>query len=688
MEIKISEHCGFCYGVKRAVGLALTEAERGGKVAAFGPLIHNPQMIKELENKGIKCKNNLEEFDAKEKIILRSHGVGPEIYTAIRAKGLQIIDATCPNVRMAQQKAEKAVVDGFLPIIIGEKDHPEVKSLKKWAGNDSFVVEYKEDVLKVPSVSKYAVIVQTTFERQKFKEILSYLQTERQGEYRIEETICDATAQRQDAAVKLAQNVDAMIVIGGHNSANTKHLAEIVKRYCKKVFQIETVEELDIREFVHCSKIGITAGASTPDRLIKEAYIFMKNLENNDSFGALLEESMEGGVKVYPGNIVTGEVIQKDKDGVYVAFGYMREGFIPYSEWSDTKNAEELLQTVQIGDKVEAKIVLSNTKDEFIRMSKLKAEREAAWKEITPLAEGEKRLANVKVLRVIKNREKNVVGLSVEVEGVEGFMPASHVELRRVEDFTQYVGKELEAEIIEVNAEKHRVVVSRKEMLKAERLAKKEEREARLAAAREAKEAALLEALDAVEEGSIITGKVVKITDFGLFVEIAKGLVGLVHITELGWKRGLAPEEVAQVGDEVQVMVKKVDKEMKRVGLSIKATLEDPWKVEAEQFHIGDIVTGKVTKFMTFGAIVKISKKIEGLVHISEISEERIAKPEDVLQAGQEVKVAVIKMDLDAKKIGLSIVKAKHAIDEAGYEDYVAKDNEQLTVDLADKFEK
>ena len=691
MQVKIAEYCGFCYGVKRAVALALAEGGKGGKVATFGPLIHNPQMIEELKEQGIGCKENLDDFVAGEKIILRSHGVGPEVYDKIKNNQLVLVDATCPNVRMAQEKAQQASLNGYLPIIIGEKDHPEVKSIKKWAGENSFVVEKKSEISTIPFVSKYAIIIQTTFEKDKFEKILSDLKEARPGEYLVENTICNATAQRQEAAAALAKEVDAMVVIGGHNSANTRHLAEVVAKDCRKVYHIETAAELNREMFTGCTKIGITAGASTPDRLIKEAFLFMENLENKDlSFEQMLEESMKG-VNIYPGKVVEAEVIQKDKDGVYVAFGYMREGFIPYYEWSTEATAEELMETIQIGDRVEAKIVLSTTKEDFIRMSKIRAEREASWKDVQPLAEGEKRLATVKVLRVIKNKMKNVVGLSVAVENVEGFMPASHVELRRVEDFDQYVGQELEAEIIEIDVEKRRIVVSRRELLRTQREEKnrawKEEKEARIAAAREAREAAAEAAMETIEEGSIVTGKVVKVAEFGLFVEIAKGLVGLVHTTELSWEHGKKPEDIAKEGDEVQVMIKKIDREEHRVGLSMKATVEDPWRVEASQFKIGDIVTGTVVRFLAFGAIVKLSEKVEGLVHVSEITDAHITKPEEALKVGQEVKMVVLKSDLDAKKIGLSILKAKQQAEQEGYENFMGN-KETLTADLSDKFEK
>ena len=684
MEIKIAEYCGFCYGVKRAVEMAENAAKERVKGGTLGPLIHNPQFIAELESKGIACKEDLQDFTAGETVIFRSHGVGPEIYQKAEEMQLNIIDATCPNVRMAQKKAFQAAHDGFYPVIVGEKNHPEVKSIKKWAGENAIVVECIGDISDVPQKDKYAVIIQTTFELQKFEEILAELQKQRVGEYRVERTICLATSQRQNAAMKLASEVDAFIVVGGRNSANTRHLYELVATKCAKAYHIETAAELDWGMFRDCIKIGITAGASTPDRLIKEAILAMENMD----FESLLAQSEE--VNVYPGKVVEATVIQLDKDGVYVDFGYMREGIVTYPEWSLTETAEELMATIKVGDKVEVKVIPGTSKDDFVRMSKVKAERDAAWKNVAELAEGEKRTASVKVIRIIKNKAKNIVGLAVAVEGVEGFMPASHVELKRVEDFSGYVGQEMEAEIIEVDLEKKRIVVSRRDLLKAEKEAKakawKEAKEARIAAAKEARAAAEEAAYASVEEGTTVAGKVVKIAEFGLFVEVGAGLVGLVHNTELSWNRNAKAEEVAQVGDEVEVFIKKIDRENKRVALSIKATQEDPWKVEAGKLNVGEIVEVEVLRFLPFGAIVKISDKVEGLVHISEIAEERIAKADDVLEAGQIVKAQVLKMDLEGKKIGLSIVKAAQAAEQAEYSSYL-NGSEGLTQDLSEQLQ-
>ncbi len=684
MEITVAGHCGFCCGVKRAVRMAQEAAEQHVQGGTFGPLIHNPQLIEELKQKGIGCYDSLSDFREGDTVIIRSHGVGPEVYEEAEARGLKIVDATCPNVRLAQKKAAEAAADGYFPVIVGEKNHPEVKSILKWAGENAVCVEYIKDISDVPQKERYGVIIQTTFELQKFEKILAALKEQRPGEYRVERTICLATSQRQSAAVKLAAESDAVIVIGGRSSANTRHLYELVREACGRAYHIETAAELQPEMFRDCHKIGITAGASTPDRLIKEAITAMENMD----FEQMLNASME--VEVYPGKIINGTVVQLDKDGVYVTFGYRHDGLITYNEWNPAKTPEELMEEIKIGDEVEAKVIPGSTKSDFVRLSKVKAERDAAWKNVAELPEGEKRPATVKVLRIIKNKAKNIVGLAVAVEGVEGFMPASHVELRRVEDFSGYIGQELEAEIIEVDLEKKRIVVSRRDLLKAEKEAKakawREAKEARIQAAKEARAAAEEAAYNSVEEGQIVPGKVVKIADFGLFVEVGQGLVGLVHNTELSWDRNVKAGDVAQPGDEVQVLVKKIDRENRRVALSIKATQEDPWKVEAGRLHIGDIVEVEVVRFLSFGAIVKISDRVEGLVHISEIAEERINKPEDVLEIGQIVKAEVLKMDLDSKKIGLSIAKVKRDAETAEYRSYLNKES-SLTQDLSEQLE-
>ena len=374
MQVFVAEPCGFCYGVKRAVDMARGECGKETHAATLGPLIHNPQLTAELAAGGVSCCDSLDSFAKGDTVIFRSHGVGPEVYAAAEEKGLNIIDATCPHVRAAQLKAKKLADEGYFVIIIGEKNHPEVKSISAWAGKNAIIVEYNKDIAGIPVADKYGVTIQTTFELAKFEELLAGIQKERPGEYKIEKTICTATSERQDAAGELAGKVDAFIVIGGKNSANTRHLYDIVSARCKIAYHIETAAELKPEMFRGCTKIGITAGASTPDRLIKEALFVMENMENMESFESMLEQSWENN-DIYPGKIVKATVIQKDKDEVYVDFGYMKEGAIAYSEWA-AGDPEEVAKTINVGDEVEAKVIPGTSKDDFVRLSKIRAEQD------------------------------------------------------------------------------------------------------------------------------------------------------------------------------------------------------------------------------------------------------------------------------------------------------------------------
>ena len=701
MNVIVADPCGFCYGVKRAVQIAESAAD-SLPASTFGPLIHNPQFTESLKKKGIGCKESLADFKPGETIIFRSHGVGPDVYETVEKLNLKILDATCPNVRLSQKKALEAVRDGYLPVIVGEKNHPEVKSILAYAGKNGIIIECNKDIGEVPQAEKYAVIIQTTFELAKFEAILKELQSARPGIYRVERTICLATSQRQKAAAELAEKVDAFIVIGGRNSANTRHLFDLVSEICPRCFQIETAAELSPEMFQGCKNIGITAGASTPDRIIKEAVMAMenvdkKNMEGND-FEAMLAESMED-FGVHPGKLVTGTISQVDKEGVYVDFGYIRDGLITWNDWAIDADPEELINTLELGQEVEAVVIPAQNED-FARLSKIRAEKEAAWKDVAELPEGETRPCTCKVLRVIKarNRDRNsdsprrVVGLSVLVEGVEGFMPASHVELRHIDDFTPYVGKELEAEVIEVNVDKKRIVVSRRSLLRAEKAKKHQEwlenREARIQARREERAAKEEAAYAKIADGESYEGEVNKGADFGLFVEVVDGLVGLVHTSELSYDRGVKPADVATEGDMVKVFVKKIDKDARRVSLSIKATQEDPWLAAAKDFEEGDVVEGVVNRFLPFGALVKLNDRVEGMIHVSEIAEEHVDKPEDVLEIGQTVKPMIIRVDRPHRKIGLSLTRAKKNQEKATINAYMDNGAEEFSNNaLADQLE-
>ncbi|MDD4320993.1 MAG: 4-hydroxy-3-methylbut-2-enyl diphosphate reductase, partial [Acidaminococcaceae bacterium] len=655
----------------RAVKIARDAAkEYNNTVATLGELIHNPRVIADLKKIGVECKANVQEFADGSAIIIRSHGVGPDIYAQAQTKNLQIIDATCPHVLMAQKKAKELADAGYFVIIIGEKKHPEVQSIRAWAGENSLVIETTEDIANIPYKDSYGVVCQTTFEAEKFETILTALRNARSdASYRVEKTICTATANRQDAAKQLALEADAVIVLGGYKSANTRHLLEVVKEINPRAYHVESIEEVSPAMLENVNILGITAGASTPQEIIKEAMVNMETMES------LLEEKES--VQLHIGMVVEATVVAITGEEVVVDFGYQSEGAVAFDQWALGGTRETVVPEVNVGDKVILKVTGSENQDGLVVMSKIKAVADQAWTKIPELLETTKVL-DVKGLKAVKG------GLTVSVANVTGFIPASHLDLKRVENIRDYEGKDMQAEVLEFNPEKKRLVLSRREVLKRERLAAsrayREEKAAKIAERKEEEEKSLASLI----EGSTIKGVVKSVVDFGLFVEVAPYLQGLVHVSELSWEKGVKPSELYKVGQEVEVYVKGIDAENARVSLSIKHLQEDPWQAAVSTIHEGDIITGKVVRFLPFGAIIHVNDKVEGMVHISEIAAERIEKPEDVLKLEEEVQVKVLNIDTKHKKVGLSIVKAKEDVESKEVAQYITTTPE-LSQELGEK---
>ena len=670
MKIIVSEHCGFCYGVKRAVKIARDAAKEYNKVVAtLGELIHNPRAIADLKKNGVDCKASIDQFAKGDIIIISSHGIGPEVYASAKTKGLHIIDATCPHVLKAQRTAKQLAAEGRFVIIVGEKNHPEVQSIKAWAGEKSIVVETPNEVQNLPANGPYGVVSQTTFEADKLDAVLTALLTTHQGDYRIEKTICTATADRQDAAKKLANEADAVIVLGGYKSANTRHLLDVVKKINPRAYHVESAEEISPAMLENVNILGITAGASTPQEIIKEAMVNMETMES------LLEEKES--VHLHIGMVVEATVVAITGEEVVVDFGYQSEGAVAFDQWALGGTRETLASEVNVGDKVVLKVIGSENQDGLVVMSKIKAVADQVWTKLPEMLEANKVL-EVKGLKAVKG------GLTVSVAGVTGFIPASHLDLKRVDNIRDYEGKDMQAEVLEFNPEKKRLVLSRREVLKREKLANsqayREEKAAKMAERKEAEAVSLA----ALEEGATVKGVVKSVVDFGLFVEIAPYLQGLVHVSELSWEKGVKPADLYKPGQEVDVYVKGIDKENARVSLSIKHLQKDPWQAAISSITEGDIITGKVVRFLPFGAIVHINDKVEGMVHISEIAAERIEKPEDVLHLDEEVKVKVLNIDTKHKKVGLSIIKAKEDAEKAEVSQYI-NETPELTQDLGKK---
>jgi len=647
MKIIAAEHRGFCYGVKRAVAMAQECVGMEGEIHTLGPIIHNPQVVKSLSDQGIEVVNDLSSLTNNSTIIIRSHGVGPEVYTMAQDKNLKIVDATCPHVKKAQQAAHELFQAGYTVVVIGEKHHPEVKSIVEWSNNKAIVLETIDEAIELPVALKLGVVVQTTFAAEVFQTIVSILETKCQ-DIKICRTICTATDLRQQSALELASKVDVMLVVGGKNSANTTRLAKLCHDAGNLVCHIETAKELAIENFSGVETVGITAGASTPDWLIEEVYQKMQEFD----------QMLDSGVKkLEQGSIVKGKIVGIRKDEVFVDIGYKGEGSISLDELSYPV-PENAAAVVNDGQIIDVYVLDLESSDGIVKLSKVKADAIVAW-DLLEQALRNNNTVEAKVLEVVNG------GLKVSVLGIGGFIPASQVELRFVEDLSPYINETLTLHPIEIDRMKKRVVLSRKVLLEEQRRQQEEEIFAKLSV------------------GQIVSGTVRRIVDFGAFVDIG-GIDGLVHISDLSWHRVKTPHEIVALGDEVKVLILKLDSATKRISLSLKQVGRDPWLDLIEQFPVGMIVKGKVSNISKFGAFVELVSGIEGLVHVSELSDERVNKVEDIVTIGQQVSVKILEIDKQHKRISLSISKAQQDADRVEYQSYLDK-NEGTGSTIGDK---
>jgi 4-hydroxy-3-methylbut-2-enyl diphosphate reductase len=650
MELLLAEHRGFCYGVKRAVKLAEECADSKDNAYTLGPIIHNPQMVDRLAQKGVHTIHDLSEI-TRGTVVIRSHGVGPAVYKQAEEKNFKIVDATCPHVKKAQREAQQLALAGYLVVVVGDKEHPEVKSIVEWAGQEVLVVANTNEALAVLPAAKLGVVAQTTFAAQEFTAIVDILRS-KCSEIKVCQTICTATEERQDAAKSLSAKVDVMIIIGGKNSANTTHLAEICAQTGKQIYHIETAAELQKDWFHYINSVGITAGASTPDWLIEEVYSKMQE------FNQMLEQDLNQGLqKVQKGSIIKGKVISVRKDEVFVDIGYKAEGVIALAElaYPSPENASE---AVTEGQEIDCMVLEPDANDGTVRLSKIQADKIASWDKLEEALKNKQPLEG-KVLKAVKG------GLTVAVFGIQGFLPGSQLALRYVEDMTEFIGQTLPMLPIELDREKSRAVFSRKILMQQE------------------KAAAEKKIFDSLAEGQTLNGTVSRLASFGAFVDIG-GVDGLVHISDLSWQRVNSPDEVVSVGEKVEVMVLKVDANTKKISLSLKQVQRDPWFDLIQDLAEGQNVSGKVTKLAKFGAFVQIKPNVEGLVHLSELSDKRVASAEEVVTAGQTVTVKILGIDKTAKKISLSIIKAKEDLDRAEYQTYLGG-QESIHTTIGDK---
>ena len=633
-KVTVAKSAGFCFGVERAVDQvyeqieALKNKKASGPIYTYGPIIHNEEVVRDLSDKGVMVLETEEELRALPRnqgtVIIRSHGVSRHVYEILKERNVAVVDATCPFVKKIHRIVAEHSAAGEAVVIIGSPDHPEVEGIKGWGNEHTTVIMDGEGVdnYRLPEGRKLCIVSQTTFNYNKFKELVEKF-LKKGYDSSVLNTICNATQERQVEAAKIASRVDAMIVIGGRHSSNTQKLYEICLKECKNTFYIQTLGDLDPDSVSSVRSVGITAGASTPRKIIEEVHTRMAE----QSFAELLKEEEESTKPIRTGEIVTGQVIEVSKDEIILSIaGNKSEGVITRDEYSND-NSVDLTTKVQIGEEMEAKVIKLNDGVGMVSLSFKRMAADRGNKRLEEAFENQEVLTS-KVTQVLDG------GLSVEVEGARVFIPASLVSDTYEKDLSKYADQDIQFVITEFNPKRRRIIGDRKQLLVAEKAKLKEELFAR------------------IQPGDKVEGTVKNVTDFGAFIDLG-GADGLLHISEMSWGRVENPKKVFKSGDRVTVLIKDIQGE--KIALSLKFPEANPWAQAAEKYVAGNVVTGRVARMTDFGAFVELEPGVDALLHVSQISREHIEKPSDVLKIGQEIEAKVVDFNEDDHKISLSV---------------------------------
>lgn len=692
MRVKVAQGAGFCFGVKRAVQMAV-EAAGQGMVCSLGPLIHNPREIARLSSlvrvidslEEVACTNTAE-AQPLPKVVIRSHGVGPQVYAQAEKLGLQLVDATCPFVQKAQRAAQQLYQDGWQVVIVGDQNHPEVAGIKAWTADTAWVAANAVEAAALPDLPKAALglglVAQTTQTEANLVEVLAALRG-LQAKYPkicFRDTICRATRQRQEAARNLAAESDLMVVIGGKNSANTKKLVQICQECGVPALLVEGAAELPADLFDGPKGfVGVCAGASTPDWIIEEVVVKMsEQMEQKDvmeqatevkepevkrNFAAEMsfvssgsasksaaepkvaeeeqgptldqmgddvsfEEFYNHGIKdIHRGLCVQGTVVQVRDTEMLVDIGGKSEGILPSNQLL-AEEAENLREKFHVGDKFDVIVIRKENKEGYPVVSKRMVDMVKIWDKLLQLKE-EDGVVTGKVVEAVKG------GVLMDV-GVRGFVPYSQLDTHFVDDVKVYIGKELSAKVIECDKDKNRLLLSPKQLKLEEQKKKQETIWAEIA------------------EGQVRKGVVSRLTSFGAFVDLG-GVDGLLHVSQMAWYRINQPSDVLKEGDEIEVYVLSVDPEKKKISLSLKQLIPNPWSLASEKYPVGAVVSATIMRLAPFGAFAQLEPGVEGLIHISQLDKGRVEKTEDVVAPGQEVEVKVLSVDTENKRLSLSI---------------------------------
>ena len=637
MRVTVADPAGFCFGVRRAVELVEKTAAEGKQVVTLGPIVHNRHVVERFNALGVREAGEVSEIPDGATVIIRAHGVGREVCEALAARGLTVVDATCPFVERIHVLVRRAEAEGRRPVIFGSKTHPEVVGICGWCA-EPLVVESPEELetwlTEDPERRNLplALAAQTTSNQNLWKKV-EKIANSYCTNCKIFDTICEATENRQTAAAALAAQSDAMIVVGDRTSSNTRQLAAICRAHCGRVFAVDNAAELADCDFSGIHTIGITAGASTPAWIIKEVNQTMDEIKTVDtaateeSFEALLDASIK---TLTTGDTVTGTVVAIGTTEVQVDLGTKHAGYIPCDEVSADPNVKPE-DVLHVGDEIKVFVVRVNDQEGTVQLSRKKLDGMRVWDELQEAADN-------KTPVEAKITETNKGGLVANVKGVRVFIPASASGVARGGNLEELKGQTVKIRITEVNRERRggRVVGSIR------------------AVANEERKAAQEKVWSEIEVGKKYTGVVKSLTSYGAFVDIG-GVDGMVHVSELSWRRIKNPAEVVKVGDVIDVYVIALDPEKRKISLGYKTAEMNPWNQFTAKYNVGDVAKVKIVKMMTFGAFAEIVPGVDGLIHISQIADRRIGKPEDVLTVGQEVDAKIIDIDAENKRISLSI---------------------------------
>ena len=634
MSVRVAKSAGFCFGVNRAFELVETAVRECGQVCTLGPIIHNRHAVAHLEEMGVRVIRSAEEATAAQTVVIRSHGVTEAVEEQLRATGARVVDATCPFVKRIHSIVAAAGAEGRLPVIIGTPTHPEVEGIAGWCG-ECRIFEDAEQLKKwaeSPEISPdlpICMVCQTTSTEFLWKSCVNFAKKQFTNA-KIFDTICKATESRQSEAADLSRICQAMVVVGDTHSSNTGRLAMICREHCDRVVLVDNAAELDPGFFRGVADVGVTAGASTPAWIIKEVNKTMSEITNveavqEENFAELLEQSIK---TLNTGDKVTGIVTGIGSTEIQIDLGTKHAGYIPYDEVSADPSVkpEDILH---VGDEIEVFVVRVNDQEGTCQLSKKKLDGIKVWDDMNTWCE-EKATVEGTIT------EENKGGLVATVKGIRVFIPASQSGIAKGGDMAGQVGKTVQLKITEVNRARRRVIGSIR------------------AVSSESRKAAQEKLWNEIEVGAKYHGIVKSLTSYGAFVDIG-GVDGMVHVSELSWNRIKNPAEVVSVGDEIDVYVISFDAEKRKISLGYKTNEMNPWNQFMTKYSIGDVVDAKIVKLMTFGAFAEILPGVDGLIHISQIANKRIGKPEDVLSEGQDVQVKITDVDAEHKRISLSI---------------------------------